>query len=116
MNKDDQIYLFLIILSIPLGLIFRRNNFDSSSKAFISTLIGISIVLAVSSYDIVHSLLVVCINNAIIISVHPRYVHKLSFLWCFGYLLFFRLTHYFSIPRPVAHANAVQLLLTLKVL
>ncbi len=44
-----------------------------------------------------------------------RYVHIATFIWCFSYLLFFRTTNLFSIRLPVAHSNAIQLMLTLKV-
>ena len=44
-----------------------------------------------------------------------RYVHIVTFVWCFSYLLFFRTTNLFSIRLPVAHSNAIQLMLTLKV-
>ena len=39
----------------------------------------------------------------------------MTFVWCFSYLLFFRTTNLFSIRLPVAHSNAIQLMLTLKV-
>ena len=38
----------------------------------------------------------------------------ISFVWCFGYLLFFRMTYLFGLPKPLPYANAVQLVLTLK--
>ena len=44
-----------------------------------------------------------------------RKCQLVSFVWCFGYILFFRTTHYLGLPKVVPHANAVQLLLTLKV-
>ena len=44
-----------------------------------------------------------------------RICHLVSFGWCFGYIVFFRTTHYLGLPKVVPHANAVQLLLTLKV-
>ena len=44
-----------------------------------------------------------------------RKCHIASFVWCFGYIVFFRTTHYLGLPMVPAHANAVQLLLTLKV-
>ena len=116
MNKDDQVYMLLLVATIPLGLLFKKGDFDPITKKFLSTLIGLSIASIVSSYDIFHSILVVLINNCILILFHPRNVHKLSFIWCFGYLLFFRLTHLFSLPTPVAYANAIQLVLTLKVI
>ena len=39
----------------------------------------------------------------------------MTFVWCFSYLLYFRTTNLFSIRLPVAHSNAIQLMLTLKV-
>ena len=115
MNKDDQVYLFLLVATIPLGLLFKKSDFDPSKKKFLATLIGLTIALIVSSYDIFHSLIVVFINNVVLLTIHPKHVHKLSFIWCFGYLLFFRLTYLFGLPKPVAYANAIQLILTLKV-
>ncbi|XP_067951628.1 lysophospholipid acyltransferase 7-like isoform X2 [Watersipora subatra] len=41
-------------------------------------------------------------------------MHALSFLWCFSYLAFFRTCHWFGLEEPSAPSNAVQLLLTLK--
>lgn len=38
-----------------------------------------------------------------------------SFLINFGYLLFFRLCHLIGLSKPVPYANAVQLILTLKI-
>lgn len=44
-----------------------------------------------------------------------RHIHKLSFLWNFGYLAFFRTTPYFAIAPISPLSNAIQLILTLKV-
>ena len=44
-----------------------------------------------------------------------RWCHLVSFGWCFGYIAFFRTAHMFGLPEVVAHANAVQLFLTLRV-
>ena len=44
-----------------------------------------------------------------------RVSHIVSFVWCFGYIVFFRTTHYLGLPKVPSHSNAVQLLLTLKV-
>jgi len=38
-----------------------------------------------------------------------------SFIWCFGYLAFFRTAAYFGLPQVLPHSNAVQLFLTLRV-
>lgn len=44
-----------------------------------------------------------------------RRCHILSFIFNFGYLIFFRMTTYFGIPYPPAHTNLIQMMLTLKV-
>ena len=38
-----------------------------------------------------------------------------SFLFVFGYLLFFRTCHYIGLPIPPAHCNAIQLMVTIRV-
>ena len=43
-----------------------------------------------------------------------RFVHIISFSWCFGYLFFFRTCHWYGLPQASPHSNAVQLLLTLR--
>ena len=47
--------------------------------------------------------------------VSTRHAPALSLSWTFLYLLFFRLVTWFGLPPPTPFANAVQLLLTLKV-
>jgi len=44
-----------------------------------------------------------------------RWCHLASFVWCFGYIAFFRTAHMFGLPEVSPHANAVQLFLTLRV-
>lgn len=48
-------------------------------------------------------------------SVAQRFAPALSLAWTFLYLLFFRLATWFGLPSPTPFANAVQLILTLKV-
>lgn len=43
------------------------------------------------------------------------HLRKLSFVFTFCYLAFFRLCHTIGLPKPNPHSNAVQLLLTLRV-
>ena len=114
MNIDDTIYITLIILSIPLGLLFK-NSKSPKFKTIWSSLIGFIIALIVCYKDILHSLFIVTINSLLIQFMHPKYLPIFSFITTFGYLLFFRTTEYFGLPKPVPYANAIQLILTLKV-
>lgn len=45
----------------------------------------------------------------------PRRCGGAALLWTFGYLLFFRTLGVWGLPEPPPYANALQLLLTLKV-
>lgn len=49
------------------------------------------------------------------VSGSHRFAPALSLAWTFLYLLFFRLATWFGLPAPTPFANAIQLLLTLKV-
>ncbi|XP_064262683.1 lysophospholipid acyltransferase 7, partial [Passer domesticus] len=44
----------------------------------------------------------------------PRRCGGAALLWVFGYLLFFRTARLWGLPEPPPHANALQLLVTLK--
>lgn len=114
MSPDDKIYISLLIISIPIGFIFKNYVSCGKYKAYLSSLIGFTIVSIVCTNDIYHSIVLSIVNSIIIKSIHPKFVHYFSFIWSFGYLLFFRLTYLFGLPKPVAYANAVQLILTLK--
>jgi lysophospholipid acyltransferase 7 len=115
MNKDDTVYITLIILSIPLGLLFK-NSKSPKFKTIWSSVIGFIIALIVCYKDIIHSLFIVTLNSLLIQFMHPKYLPIFSFITTFSYLLFFRTTEYFGLPKPVPYANAIQLILTLKVL
>ncbi|VDP19867.1 unnamed protein product [Echinostoma caproni] len=46
----------------------------------------------------------------------PRFIHYVAVLWCFGYLGFFRTCHHFGFAPNPPVANAVQLLITLRLI
>jgi lysophospholipid acyltransferase 7 len=45
-----------------------------------------------------------------------RWLGMVSFVVSFAYLVVFRCTDWFNLPTPVKHANAVQLIMTLRVI
>ncbi|CAF0874634.1 unnamed protein product [Brachionus calyciflorus] len=114
MNKDDTIYISLLLISIPIGFLLKKYVKNTKSKAFLSSLIGFLMVLIVCPFDVYHSLILSIINSLILVAVHPKYVAIFSFVWCFGYLFLFRTIYFFGLSKPVPYANAVQLILTLK--
>jgi hypothetical protein len=115
LNIDDLIYLLCMLLAIPVGLLFR-NNMRPKAKALLSAMLGFTVTALVCGKDIYHSLTVMFVNTVVCVAVNPRYVHYFSFVWCMGYLLFFRMSTIFGIDKPIQFANAIQLILTLKVM
>lgn len=113
-NWDDLVYIFCLFASIPIGLIFKSMQLKPQVKSIISSLIGICMAIAICQKDIYHSIIVTLVNAFFLTVLSPKYVHYFSFVWCFGYLLYFRSIKYFGFTQPVQFANAVQLILTLK--
>lgn len=76
MNKDDIVYITLLILSIPIGFIFRLKAFEHSPrlKAALSSLLGLVTVCIVCQYDILYSFVLVVSNAIIIKLIHPKFV------------------------------------------
>ncbi|KAK2156635.1 hypothetical protein LSH36_208g01079 [Paralvinella palmiformis] len=109
---DDMIYGGLLVFSVVLGYFLKRIH-GYRKKQYISSAIGVVIGLLVCRVHIFHSLLTATVN-AIIIRLWPRYCHVISLVWCLGYIAFFRTTHYLGLPPVPPHCNAVQLILTLK--
>lgn len=62
---------------------------------------------------ILHSLLTV-LGCCLLLRLLPRRCGAASMLWTFGYLLLFRTAPIWGLPPPPPYANALQLLLTLK--
>ncbi|XP_050438805.1 lysophospholipid acyltransferase 7 [Adelges cooleyi] len=112
MYSDDQVYIGFLILSFLFSFLFRKVK-HKNIKQWLSTVFGVLIVLSVSGYHVFHPIFCTLVNS-ILIQVDKRRCHILSFIFTFGYLVFFRTTTYFGFPYPPAHANLIQMMLTLK--
>ncbi|XP_066291432.1 lysophospholipid acyltransferase 7-like isoform X2 [Branchiostoma lanceolatum] len=113
MSPDELIYLGLLVLSIPLGGLVRQVREPTWRRAVVFA-VGAGQVLLTCRWDTLHSLVTILGTFTILKTAGPRTCHLLTFVWCFGYLAFFRTCHLFHLPSPAAVANAVQLVLTLK--
>ncbi|ESO03284.1 hypothetical protein HELRODRAFT_112207 [Helobdella robusta] len=114
MSKDDLFYFLILLVSIFFANYLNNLQSPSQKKLLVFT-VGLSLVMLTCGYSSLHSLITVLVNLAIIKLVSPKYCHVVSFVWCFGYLSFFRLGYLlFGLPPAVSYLNAVQLLLTLK--
>ncbi|CAH1795332.1 unnamed protein product, partial [Owenia fusiformis] len=114
MTPDEIIYATLLVISLPLGHLIKKID-DARTKQLYSSIIGVTMVAVVCKEHTLHSIttsLVTCL----IITISKKYCHIATFVWCFGYLVFFRTTHYCGLPKVNGPSNAVQLLLTLKMI
>lgn len=114
MNKDDIVYLSLLIFSIIFGVFYQKIN-NTVAKKKVGTLIGLLIIFTVSGVHILHPLITFLVNAFIITKLDPRICHKVSFAFTFLYLCFFRTSLWFGIPYASGHTNLVQMILTLKI-
>ncbi|RVE62900.1 hypothetical protein OJAV_G00160490 [Oryzias javanicus] len=108
---DELVYLAFLAACIPVGFLFR--HLSPSSKQGLAFLLGLLTTLASCQIHTLHSLVTV-IGTWIIIKSSGRLAPALSLSWTFLYLLFFRLSTWFDLPKPTPFANAIQLILTLK--
>ncbi|XP_064617963.1 lysophospholipid acyltransferase 7-like [Liolophura sinensis] len=113
MSTDDIVYILVLVTSIPLGLYIRQTK-EAKVKQKLCSIVGFVLVLLTCRLHALHSLITTVVNCIIVKYFDIRYCHWVSFAWCFGYLLGFRTIHLLGIPSAPPLANAVQLLLTLK--
>ncbi|CAI5790806.1 Membrane bound O-acyltransferase domain containing 7 [Podarcis lilfordi] len=111
MSPDEVIYLAVLLVSIPIGFLFKKG--DLRIKQFGGAAAGLVLTLATCHIHTLHSLITI-LGTWLIINISPRACHYLTLGWTFSYLLFFRTIAYFGFPEPTPFTNAVQLLLTLK--
>ncbi|XP_028678200.1 lysophospholipid acyltransferase 7 [Erpetoichthys calabaricus] len=111
MTPDELIYISVLALSIPVGFIFRY--LSPPLKQAVSLILGLAVVLTTCGFHILHSLITV-IGSWVLINYSWRSAPNLTLFWTFSYLFFFRLVAWFGLPSPTPITNAVQLVLTLK--
>ncbi|XP_056014060.1 lysophospholipid acyltransferase 7-like isoform X2 [Ostrea edulis] len=111
---DDVVYSLILIFSVPLGLLVKPVS-SPELKKVVCTVVGLVVALITIGGHIIHVVVVTIVSIVIIRVVGPRKCHFCTFVWCFGYLAFFRTCHYFGIPKVSPLSNAVQLFVTLRV-
>jgi len=118
---DDVAYVSILFASIGFGKLFRLIPPEVEGgikyywrRRWVSTVVGILICCLVSGWHILHLLVQIAGNAAIVLGTPVRKCHLYSFVWCFSYLTFFRLSAWFGLPDPPSHTNAIILILTLK--
>ncbi|KAG8433866.1 hypothetical protein GDO86_012291 [Hymenochirus boettgeri] len=111
MSPDELIYLAILLCSLPVGFLFK--NASPQVKQRGSAGIGLILTLITCNIHTLHSVITI-LGTWLILRISPRSCHFLALGWTFTYLLFFRTITYFDLPAPTPFTNAVQLLLTLK--
>ena len=120
--EDDIAYVVILLGSIGLGPLLRLvppETGNGGTTTFVkrkrlSTLLGLVIASLVSGWHVIHLLVQATGNMLILKSLSPKTCHLVSLIWCFTYLLFYRLSSYFGLPSPPSHTNAIIMILTLK--
>ncbi|XP_078484003.1 membrane-bound acylglycerophosphatidylinositol O-acyltransferase mboat7 [Ciona intestinalis] len=110
--NDEIIYSLILFLSIVVGFPLRKLQ-SIQAKQIATGGVGFLVVFGVCGLDGLYSF-IACVVNTIIIKCLRRKTAFVSFIWSFSFLLFFRCVTWFGFHRPSALANAVQLMLTLK--
>ncbi|THD23189.1 Lysophospholipid acyltransferase 7 [Fasciola hepatica] len=113
MTFDDCVYVCLLLLSLCLGPLMRRSR---KSRSVLSSLFGFSMAFAATGLTIWHSTATVLGFIIFMAICPPKFLHYVAVLWCFGYLGFFRTCHHFGFAPNPPVANAVQLLITLRLI
>lgn len=67
---DDFVYGVLLVISLLVGHFVKR--YEPEQKKYASSGIGFLMVLFVCRFDVLHSLIVACMNAIIVLYVHPR--------------------------------------------
>ncbi|KAF2351989.1 Membrane bound O-acyl transferase MBOAT [Trinorchestia longiramus] len=83
-------------------------------RQWVGSAMGLAMVISVSGVHAVHPILTTVVNLLILKFSSKAWCHMHSLLFSFTYLLLFRLVSYFGLPSPPGHANAIQMMITLK--
>ncbi|XP_075696004.1 membrane-bound acylglycerophosphatidylinositol O-acyltransferase MBOAT7 isoform X1 [Rhinoderma darwinii] len=111
MSPDEITYLAVLLFSVLIGFLFKHAS--PQAKQWGGAAVGLLLTLGTSNIHILHSVITI-FGTWLITKFSPRSCHFLALGWTFTYLFFFRIVTYFDLPAPTPFTNAVQLLLTLK--
>ena len=115
MGSEDLIYLLCLLASIAAGKYFRQLK-NADTKRLATTSCGLLLVYLVSGWAIIHPIIMVLVNAAIILYSPVFLCHRVSFVFTFGYLLFHRTSHLFGLPQPNEFNNCIVMILALKMI
>ncbi|XP_072932063.1 lysophospholipid acyltransferase 7 [Epargyreus clarus] len=113
-NKNDIIYLSLLLFSVGIGPYYRRLG-SVNSKKWAGSILGILLIVIVSGYSAIHPILSALLGIIAIKQATVKYCHIATFFLMFGYLFFFRLADKFGLPLSSGQTNLIVMVIVLRV-
>ncbi|OQV16670.1 Lysophospholipid acyltransferase 7 [Hypsibius exemplaris] len=110
---EELLYFSILLGSVGLGWVVAYLP-PGDSRRWFSTGVGFFLITAFCGLGAIHAYITILVNALIITKV--RDCHKWSMAFTFAYLAFFRSVQFFGLPDTHEFCNAVQLILTLKVI
>ncbi|XP_013169280.1 PREDICTED: lysophospholipid acyltransferase 7-like [Papilio xuthus] len=113
-NKNDLIYLGLLLFSVFIGRYYRSLG-SVQAKKWVGSIIGLLLIVTVSGYNAIHPIFSALLGITIIKLTTVRYCHVATFFLMFGYLFFFRLSDKFGLPLSSGQTNLIEMIIVLRV-
>ncbi|XP_049869111.1 lysophospholipid acyltransferase 7-like [Pectinophora gossypiella] len=113
-NKNDIIYLSLLLFSVAVGPYYRSIN-SIQIKKWVGSLLGLLLIVIVSGYSAFHPISSAIVGIILIKLATVKYCHIVTFFFMFGYLFFFRLADKFGLPLSSGQTNLIQMIIVLRV-
>ncbi|CAF4834436.1 unnamed protein product [Pieris macdunnoughi] len=113
-NKNDIIYLSLLLFSVFIGPYYRKLK-TVETKKWGGTILGLILIAIVSGYSAVHPILSAFIGILAIKVATIKYCHIVTFFLMFGYLFFFRLADKFGFSLSSGQTNLIEMIMVLRV-
>ncbi|XP_011554803.3 lysophospholipid acyltransferase 7 [Plutella xylostella] len=113
-NKNDIIYLSLLLFSVGIGPHYRYLS-PVSIKKWVGSILGLLLIFIVSGYNALHPILSATIGLLAIKASTVKYCHIVTFFFMFGYLFFFRLADKFGLPLASGQTNLIEMIIVLRV-
>ncbi|VVC86471.1 unnamed protein product [Leptidea sinapis] len=114
-NKNDIIYLSLLLFSVLIGPYYRKLRTEEAKK-WAGTILGITLIIIVSGYSAIHPICSALIGVIIIKVTTIRYCHVATFFFMFAYLFFFRFADKFGFRLSSGQTNLIQMIIVLRVI
>ncbi|VVC95550.1 unnamed protein product [Leptidea sinapis] len=114
-NKNDIIYLSLLLFSVLIGPYYRKLKTEEAKK-WAGTILGIALIIIVSGYSAIHPICSALIGVIIIKVTTIRYCHVATFFFMFAYLFFFRFADKFGFKLSSGQTNLIQMIIVLRVI